>query len=542
MRSIAVNIGDDAKASQYNDLRKDAFAAAHLLAHEQTAPDLTLKVESGVYYVGTARVAYAGGNSPSFTAPAANPRIDLLVIDNAGTLTRIVGTEAASPSVPSYPTDKLVLCEVFNRVGQTSIRDVDTTGQGYIQRDTRPFLGGTYVSDNSQVSATANISPSKLNVGNVDANWLPDSDLARNLGSATRQWNEIRGGTIYAATSLFVAGILVASFASAFYGDGSDGDVTIGGSSTLSRDMFYNNLTINSTLNPSGYRIFIKGVLTINSGGKIFRNGNDGGGGGNGNTCSSVGSGGGGGAALSDGYLKGAPAGGNGGNGGSSGSGGGSTSSSLGVGGVSGGSGGSGGYSGAGSGQGGGGGGGASAPNIPFRANIGMYWNIAHMLDTTTAWAFQPYGGSGSSGGGGGGGQGGSIGCGSGGSSGGGGGGASSGGMIVVYAKTITINSGGIIESKGGNGGNGGSGTAPCNCSCNQAGSAGGGGGGAGGSGGVVVLVYSSITNNGSITMSGGTKGTGGSAGSCTGCCSGAGANGSNGTDGNTGQIYQFQL
>jgi hypothetical protein len=61
----------------------------------------------------------------------------------------------------------------------------------------------------------------------------------------------------------------------AIFGDGSDGDVTIAANTTLTRDMFYNNLTINAgiVLNTGGYRIFVKGTLTNN--GTIERNGND---------------------------------------------------------------------------------------------------------------------------------------------------------------------------------------------------------------------------------------------------------------------------
>lgn len=139
-KATKVNPGDSALASQYNNLVDDSFGASQLLAHEQTPPNLTLKVEKGVYYIGSTRVIFAGGNSPSFTAPTTNPRIDLLVIDSAGTLSRVVGTEAASPTVPTYPSDKLTICEVYNRVGQTAIRDTDTPGQGYILRDVRPFL------------------------------------------------------------------------------------------------------------------------------------------------------------------------------------------------------------------------------------------------------------------------------------------------------------------------------------------------------------------------------------------------------------------
>ncbi len=61
-----------------------------------------------------------------------------------------------------------------------------------------------------------------------------------------------------------------------FHGDGSDGDVTISSTTTLTRDMYYNNLTVNSgiALNTNGYRIFVKGTLTNN--GYIQNNGSNG--------------------------------------------------------------------------------------------------------------------------------------------------------------------------------------------------------------------------------------------------------------------------
>ena len=49
-------------------------------------------------------------------------------------------------------------------------------------------------------------------------------------------------------------------------GDGSDGNATISsGTTTLSRDMFYNNLTINGTgsIDTNNFKIFIKGVLDL---------------------------------------------------------------------------------------------------------------------------------------------------------------------------------------------------------------------------------------------------------------------------------------
>lgn len=48
------------------------------------------------------------------------------------------------------------------------------------------------------------------------------------------------------------------------YGDWSDWDVTISGTVTLSRDMYYNNLTIPgwTTLNPNWYRFFVKWTMS----------------------------------------------------------------------------------------------------------------------------------------------------------------------------------------------------------------------------------------------------------------------------------------
>lgn len=49
------------------------------------------------------------------------------------------------------------------------------------------------------------------------------------------------------------------------YGDGIDGDVTISTNTTLIKDMYYNNLTINASCNldPAGFRIFVKETLTF---------------------------------------------------------------------------------------------------------------------------------------------------------------------------------------------------------------------------------------------------------------------------------------
>jgi len=116
--------------------------------HAQETPDLTVNVQPGVVDIKGTLVKFDGGSSPSFTAPSTNPRIDLLTIDDTGTLIRIAGVENVSPVAPDYPTDEFVLAEIRNEVGQTLIDNVDDASNGFILRTVRSvsivknFFGG----------------------------------------------------------------------------------------------------------------------------------------------------------------------------------------------------------------------------------------------------------------------------------------------------------------------------------------------------------------------------------------------------------------
>jgi hypothetical protein len=87
----------------------------------------------------------------------------------------------------------------------------------------------------------------------------------------------------------------------AIFGSGVDADVTISAPTTLTRDMYYDDLTIASgqTLNPGGFRIFVAGTLTMGTASAIARNGD-----------SAVANSGTGGDGLSQGTLGGSGAGG----------------------------------------------------------------------------------------------------------------------------------------------------------------------------------------------------------------------------------------
>jgi hypothetical protein len=91
---------------------------------------MRVRISKGWCNFGQSNVFIADQESPLFTAPGSNSRIDLLYVSTAGVLTILQGTAAASPVAPTYG-GKMVLAEVRLTAGQTSITAVniqDTRG------------------------------------------------------------------------------------------------------------------------------------------------------------------------------------------------------------------------------------------------------------------------------------------------------------------------------------------------------------------------------------------------------------------------------
>lgn len=368
------------------------------------------------------------------------------------------------------------------------------------------------------------------------------------------------------------------SFDSSVFGSGVDGDVTISsGTTTLTRDMYYNTLTITGTtskISTNGYRILVKDKLDISGytgSGPVFDNSGSGSTAAASNTMTGPGAGAGGGAGSvyatatsngSNGSASSATAyglGGRGGNGGSGGNGYGYT----GLGSVTpyGGSGGSGGTSGtiqnttvmgwfnykpthnnnninAGT-SGAGGGGGAMGSNYYNDGKSAYYYSYgsggsggnggagggcificARFLITgasTPAGSFTANAGNGSAGSNYASVVGTNIAVGAGGGGGGGGGGWILLGYYAKFGSAVTN----LLKANGGNGAAGGTGYSN---TPNSATSPFGGAGGAGGAGGGVTLVNFALntitTTSGSAGSSGGnasgtTAGTAGTGGTC---------------------------
>lgn len=352
---------------------------------------------------------------------------------------------------------------------------------------------------------------------------------------------------------------LIAITRANYFGDGSDGDVVISSNVSLSSDMFYETLTIDSgyTLNTNGYRVFCKGDLKNN--GSISTSGNNGASGGaGGNGTSPAGAAGtgssGGAAAHGQGSLPSVEGGIDGGEGGyldgtqtgTAGDDATDVAKSLGAGGSSGASGGGSGLvdwsGGAGEGNYAGGTGGGAGDQTGTVYNIPRSYSSAYILidGQPTVASLTGSGASGAGGGGGAGGASYSDGIMYAGGGGGGAGAGSPGGFIELFA--FKLNNAGIISSNGGNGGDGGNGGngVNSNSTLGAAGGGGGGGGASGGAGGVIILIYGTKTGSGTTTVNGGDAGAAGVHGTTAiagspnradiSASGGAGAAGANGT------------
>lgn len=334
-------------------------------------------------------------------------------------------------------------------------------------------------------------------------------------GQALTGFAETTGAVAATDTILQAIDKLSGNEALPFFGDGSDGTVTLSaGVTTLTQDMYYQNLTINGTgsINTAGYRIFVAGTLDLSAApaGAITFPGLAGG--------SSATTGAGAAPALISAQTVGI------GTRGPAGKAGGTAAGSNGTTGVNvtqgngGGSPATGSSGNGGAGSGGAGGTGGTAGSITQTLPIRRF---AYELNLGTA---QLQGGSSGPSGGSGGGDGGS----------GGGSGAGGSGGNVIYIAANTLNRGAstaasAISAVGGTGGSGGTPTT---------GNRGGGGGGSAGGGGWIYFVYRRLTGSTATNLFDVSGGTGGNGGNGT----GTGIGGAGGGGGSGGSITLFNM
>lgn len=101
-----------------------------LRARQQSTANMTVYVEAGKYIMNSAEVVWAGGNSPTVTAPAVGySRCDLLYLNASNALAFVTGTptvvslftNAPKPTAPT--TGYFPIAYIYTQAGQTTITE-----------------------------------------------------------------------------------------------------------------------------------------------------------------------------------------------------------------------------------------------------------------------------------------------------------------------------------------------------------------------------------------------------------------------------------
>ena len=134
---------------------------AKFAPHEQTTPDMTIQVDAGTLFSGTALTVLAALSTGTITAPSTNPRKDIVYLDTTGgggsPLVYIgvqTGSEAASPVDPTVasgliPVARITLATSTTAISNSLIDDLrgviwdkESFGIFNVVEDTSPQLGG----------------------------------------------------------------------------------------------------------------------------------------------------------------------------------------------------------------------------------------------------------------------------------------------------------------------------------------------------------------------------------------------------------------
>ncbi len=103
---------------------------AQFACRAKATPDMTVQVQAGRLFTNGSLVSQSTQTTGTITAPATNPRIDRVVIDEAtGGVSVITGAEAASPSPPAITAGKLPVAQIALATSTTTITDALITDE-----------------------------------------------------------------------------------------------------------------------------------------------------------------------------------------------------------------------------------------------------------------------------------------------------------------------------------------------------------------------------------------------------------------------------
>ena len=135
--SANANAGTYATQARPDKVDFDIIAAAHsgtavysgcAVTPHNSGVDLNVAVAAGTVMIAGASVAVAAAANVTVTAAnGANPRRDLVVVNNAGTVSVTAGVAAVVPCLPNVPANSVALAAVEVPAAATSITAANLT-------------------------------------------------------------------------------------------------------------------------------------------------------------------------------------------------------------------------------------------------------------------------------------------------------------------------------------------------------------------------------------------------------------------------------
>lgn len=123
-------LGTQYKTAIDNSLRVGKRIVDAFAPHEHASFGMQVSIDAGYIFDGVTLTEIAAQAISSIPAPSINPRIDRIVIDQlTGLVSRVAGSESASPVPPAIPSGKIPCCRVALSVGQTNIINANITDE-----------------------------------------------------------------------------------------------------------------------------------------------------------------------------------------------------------------------------------------------------------------------------------------------------------------------------------------------------------------------------------------------------------------------------
>lgn len=157
--TAAINAGMVADMRKpFVDRRLSVFEriAGAFAPHEQSAPNMTVRLDAGYVFSVPTLTEVAAQSSATMVAPTTNPRIDRIVVDAVtGAVSVVTGVQGASPVAPAIPANKVPVAQVLLQTSSTVISNGMLTDERVPHATRQDFLGALVYKTSTQTLGTS---------------------------------------------------------------------------------------------------------------------------------------------------------------------------------------------------------------------------------------------------------------------------------------------------------------------------------------------------------------------------------------------------